>query len=165
MNLLLVILVVSVVLVTLLMSFHIPYVFGKDIPMKKVSGTSNVLKTLTEDSVAEVKKVVAHPKISTSISQLQHLGLDRDLRRAKNKQFVKCLADTQAEAFTVMKKRINKETCMKVIDDFSHTPSRLANLKDATEVLIEDLKIQNIQKIHYYKRTHPFVLGSAINHC
>ena len=135
MVILLVILMVSVVLVTILMSFQIPHVFGKDIAMKKASGTSNVLKTLTEDSVAEVKKVVADPKISTSISQMQHLRLDRDLRRAKNKQFVNCLADTQAEAFTDMKKRINKETCVKVIEDFSHTPSRLGDLKDATEDL------------------------------
>ena len=51
MDILIVILVVSVVFVTLLMSFFIPYVFGKDIPLKKASGTSNVLKTLTEDSV------------------------------------------------------------------------------------------------------------------
>ena len=46
MDILLVILVVTVVLVTLLMSFYIPYVFGKDIPMKKASGTNNVLKTM-----------------------------------------------------------------------------------------------------------------------
>ena len=108
--------------------------------MSKTIGTSNMLRSLAEGSVAEVKNVVSESKISVSLCQMQHLELDRDVRRAKNKQFVKCLADTQAEAFTDMKKRINKETCMKIIEDFSHTPSRLANLKDATEDLITEMK-------------------------
>ena len=130
------ILMVSVVLVTVLMSFYIPYKFGKNISMNKTIGTNHVLRTLTEGSVAEVKNVVFDSKISVSLCQMQHLGLDREERRAKNKQFVICLANSQAEAFTVMKKRINKKTCMKIIEDFSHTPSRLGNIKDA----VEDLK-------------------------
>ena len=126
---------VSVVLVTLLMSFYIPYKLGKNIRMSKTIGTSNMLRSLTEGSVAEVKNVVSDSKISVSLCQMQHLELDRDVRRAKNKQFVICLANSQAEAFTAMKKRVNKETCMKIIEDFSHTPSRLGNIKDAMEDL------------------------------
>ena len=91
---------VSVVLVTLLMSFYIPYKLGKNIRMSKTIGTSNMLRSLTEGSVAEVKNVVSDSKISVSLCQMQHLELDRDVRRAKNKQFVICLANSQAEAFT-----------------------------------------------------------------
>ena len=48
-----------------------------------------------------------------------------------NKELVLSLADSQAESFIVMKKRISKETCMKIIEDFSHKPSCMNNLKTA----------------------------------
>ena len=69
----------------------------------------NILEALAEGSDSEIKKAIKDPKIRVSVLQLQHLGLTRQERRTRNKKFVLCLADSQAESFIELKKRITKE--------------------------------------------------------
>ena len=74
---------------------------GKDV--QKPPGTSTLLKTLVRGSAAEVKKVISRQGVKASITQLQKLELPREVRRRRNRMFVRCLADTQAQAFTWLK--------------------------------------------------------------
>ena len=135
---------VVVVLKTVLLSFIFARVFQRVRPIGTAdhSGAANdeILKDLAGGSDLEVKKVIADPRIKVSVIQMQHLGLTREERRKRNRQFLLNLADTQAESFIAMKKRISKETCMKIIEDFTHRPSCLGNLKDAKEDLITFIK-------------------------
>ena len=104
---------------------------GKDVPTPL--GSSTVLKTLVGGSAAEVKKVISRKGIKASITQLQKLELPREVRRRRNRIFVRCLADSQAKAFTKLKGFPNKETCQQIMDDFTHSPSCMGKLKDTIE--------------------------------
>ena len=94
------------------------------------------MKSLAEGSDQEVKEVIANPRIKVSVTQLQHLGLTREERRRRNRKLVLSLADSQAKSFIVLKKRISKETCMRIIEDYTHRPSCINSLKDAKEDVV-----------------------------
>ena len=87
-----------------------------------------------------MKEAIADPRIKVSIIQMQHVGLTREARRRMNKRFALSLGDTQAESSIAMKRRISKETCMRIIEDFSHRPSCMESIKDAKEDLITFIK-------------------------
>ena len=133
---------VSVILPTLILSLVFARVFHR-VQSKgngPVAANDEILKALAEGSDLEVHEAVADPRIKVSAIQLQHLGLTRDERRRRNRKLLLSLADSQAEAVIAMKRRITKATCMQIIDDYNHRPSRMGNLKDAKEDLITFIK-------------------------
>ena len=75
------------------------------------------LKTLIEGSPAEVRRLIAEQKISSSLAQLQKLDLPRQTRRKINRKIVICLAVGQAKAFAKLKKLATKEAAQQIIDD------------------------------------------------
>ena len=78
--------------------------------------------------------MISRQGVKASITQLQKLELPREVRRRRNRMFVRCLADTQAQAFTRLKGFPNKETSLQIMEDFTHsTSSCMANLKDTIE--------------------------------
>merc|ERR1719507_1709808 len=105
-----------------------------------VAANDKILRDLAEGSDQELKEAIADPRIKVSVIQMQHLGLTREERRKRNRQFLLNLGDSQAESAITMKKRITKETCMQIIEDFSHRPSCMGNLKDAKEDLVTFIK-------------------------
>ena len=131
-----------VILTTIVLLFVFARVFGRNRPIAKDAVAANrwILKALATGSNLEVKEAIADPRIKVSVIQMQHLGLTREERRRRNRQFVLNLADSQTESFIAMKKRITKETCMKIIEDFSHRPSCMGNLKDAKEDFVTFIK-------------------------
>ena len=133
---------VIVILTTIVLLFVFAQVFRRNQPIAKdpVAANDGILKALATGSNLEVKEAIADLRIKESVIQMQHLGLNREERRRRNKKFALSLADSQAKSFIAMKKRITKETCMKIIEDFSHRPSCMANLKDAKEDLITLIK-------------------------
>ena len=62
---------------------------------------------------------------------MQHLGLTREERRRRNRKLVLSLANSQAQSFIILKKRIPKDISMRMLDDFQYRPSRMNNLKNA----------------------------------
>ena len=134
-------LLVCVILTTLLLSLIFRRVFQRDRTSNgSMIANDDILKVLAEGSDLEMKEAIADPRIKVSIIQMQHLGLSREARRRMNKRFALSLADTQAESSIAMKKRISQETCMKIIEDFSHRPSCMGSIKDAMEDLITFIK-------------------------
>ena len=137
-------LLVIVVVSTLTLSLIFARVFQRKQTPKSGTGpvapNDNILKVLAEGSDLEVKEAIGDPRIKVSVIQLQHLGLSRGERRIRNKKLALSMADTQAASFIAMKKRISKETCMKIIEDFTHRPSCMGTLKDAKEDLITFIK-------------------------
>ena len=105
-----------------------------------VAANDKILRDLAKGSDQELKEAIADPRIKVSVIQMQHLGLTREERRKRNRQFLLNLGDSQAESAITMKKRITKETCMQIIEDFSHRPSCMGNLKDAKEYLVNFIK-------------------------
>ena len=81
---------------------------GKESPAPP--GGDTTLKTLVNGSTTEVKKVIAEPKISSSLAQLQKLDLPRERRRRINRRIVISLAVGQAKAFAKLNKLARKET-------------------------------------------------------
>ena len=108
------ILLVSVILTTFVLLFVFARVFHRNRPIdaanNPVATNDDILKTLTEGSDLEVKEAIADPRIKVSVIQMQHLGLTREVRRRRNRKLALSLADSQAESFIAMKKRITKET-------------------------------------------------------
>ena len=106
-------LLVIVILTTMLLSLIFARVFQRrQTPKSSPVGTNNdILKALTKGSDLEVKKAIADPRIKVSVIQMQDLGLTREERRRRNRKLVLSLADSQAESFIALKKRISKETC------------------------------------------------------
>ena len=134
-------LLVCVILTTLLLSLIFARVFQRDRTSNdSVVANDDILKVLAEGSDQEMKEAIADPRIKVSIIQMQHLGLTREARRRMNKRFALSLGDTQAESSIAMKRRISKETCMRIIEDFSHRPSCMESIKDAKEDLITFIK-------------------------
>ena len=108
---------------------------GKD--FQAPPGCDTTLKILVDGSTAEVKKLIAEQRISSSLAQLQKLDLPRERRRRINRKIVVSLAAGQAKAFAKLKRLARKETAQAMIDGFSHSPDTcLGKLKDT----IEDLK-------------------------
>ena len=101
----------------------------------KTSDASSPLATLVEGSIDDLKKVVASPDFAISLTQMQHLDLPREVCRSRNKELVQCVADSQAEAFVILKNQMNKETAQTVIEDFKHSNSFQEELADDIEVL------------------------------
>ena len=123
---------VIVIVTTLVLSWVFARAFQKNRrpeSNRAPGGGGEILKTLAEGSDQEVKEVIANPRIKVSVTQLQHLGLTKEERRRRNRKLVLSLADSQAKSFIVLKKRISKETCMRIIDDYTHRPSCMGNLK------------------------------------
>ena len=137
-------LLVIVIATTLSLSLIFARVFQRNQTPKPNKGSwvanDDILKTLTEGSDLEVKEAIADPRIKVSVIQMQHLGLTREVRRRRNRKLALSLADSQAESFIAMKKRITKETCRKIIEDFCHRPSCMGNLKDTKEDLVTFIK-------------------------
>ena len=135
---------IVVILPTLVLSLVFARVFQKIPPIATtndpVPTNTEILKSLEEGSDLEVKEAIADPRIKVSVIQMQHLGLPRVERRKRNTSLALSLADTQAKSFIVMKQRISKETCMQIIEDFMHRPSRMDNLKEAKEDLVRLIK-------------------------
>ena len=104
---------IVVILPTLVLSFVFARVFQKIPPIATtndpVPTNTEILKSLEEGSDLEVKEAIADPRIKVSVIQMQHLGLAREERRRRNRQFVLNLADSQAESFIAMKKRITRD--------------------------------------------------------
>ena len=75
---------------------------------------------MVKGSAAEVKKVISRQGVKAAITQLQKLELPREERRRRNRLFVRCLADRQAEAFIELKKLPNKEAAQQIVDDYTH---------------------------------------------
>ena len=85
--------------------------------------------------------MISRQGVKASITQLQKLELPREVRRRRNRMFVRCLADTQAKAFTRLKGFPNKETASQIMEDFTHsTSSCMGKLKDTTEDLKDSMK-------------------------
>ena len=107
-------LLVIVIATTLSLSLIFARVFQRNQTPKPNKGSwvanDDILKTLTEGSDLEVKEAIADPRIKVSVIQMQHLGLTREVRRRRNRKLALSLADSQAESFIAMKKRITKET-------------------------------------------------------
>ena len=128
---------VSFVLISALAASALKFCFGTDKEVPLGSGTTSILRTLVKGSAAEVKKVISRQGVKAAITQLQKLELPREERRRRNRLFVRCLADRQAEAFIKLKKLPNKEAAQQIVDDVTRTPSScLGKKKDA----IDDLK-------------------------
>ena len=99
------------------------------------------LKTLVEGSPAEVRRLIAEQKTSSSLAQLQNLDLPRQTRRKINRKIVICLAVGQAKAFAKLKKLATKEASQQIIEDYSHDPSSfLGRIKDKIEDLKDSIK-------------------------
>ena len=112
---------------------------GKEVPA--IPGSNTVLKILVAGSAAEVKEVIRRQGIEASITQMQKLELPRETRRRRNCLFVRCLADTQAKAFTKLKGFPNKETSSQIMDDFTHSSSScMGRFKDSIENLKDTMK-------------------------
>ena len=112
---------------------------GKDFSAPR--GVSTTLKTLIEGSPAEVRRLIAEQKISSSLAQLQKLDLPRQTRRKINRKIVICLAVGQAKAFAKLKKLATKEAAQQIIDDYGNEPSSiLGRIKD---------KIEDVGKSYY----------------
>ena len=135
-------LLVVVILTTMLLSLIFARVFQRSQTPKSspVCTNNDILKALTKGSDLEVKKAIADPRIKVSVIQMQDLGLTREERRRRNRKLVLSLADSQAESFIALKKRISKETCMKIIEDFCHRPCCMNSLQDAKEDLVTFIK-------------------------
>ena len=105
---------VFVIVTTVVLLFSFPRVFRRirSTGNRPLAANNDTLKALVEGSDQEVKEAVADPRIKMSVIQLQHLGLTREERRKRNRQFLLNLADSQAKSAITMKKRITKETCM-----------------------------------------------------
>ena len=139
---------VTFLIVVILSTFILSFVFARVFQRFPQVGTTNdpvapndeILRVLAEGSDLEVKEAIADPRIKVSVIQMQHLGLTREERRKRNRQFLLNLGDSQAESAITMKKRITKETCMQIIEDFSHRHSCIGNLKDAKEDLVNFIK-------------------------
>merc|ERR1719507_762437 len=133
---------VSVIGTTVGLLFAFARVFWRIRPTTNdpVAANDKILRDLMEGSDQELKEAIANPRIKVSVIQMQHLGLTREERRKRNRQFLLNLGDSQAESAITMKKRITKETCMQIIEDFSHRPSCMGNLKDAKEDLVTFIK-------------------------
>ena len=105
---------VIVILTTIVLLFVFAQVFQRNRPIDAandpVASNDEILKTLVEGSDQEVKEAIADPGIKVSVIQMQHLGLTREVRRRRNRKLALSLADSQAESFIAMKKRITKET-------------------------------------------------------
>ena len=108
---------------------------GKD--FQAPPGCDTTLKILVEGSTAEVRKLIAERRISSSLAQLQKLDLPRERRRRINRKIVVSLAAGQAKAFAKLKRLARKETAQAMIDDFTHSPDSCIGLVKDT---IEDLK-------------------------
>ena len=107
---------------------------GKDFSAPR--GVSTTLKTLIEGSPAEVRRLIAEQKISSSLAQLQKLDLPRQTRRKINRKIVICLAVGQAKAFAKLKKLATKEAAQQVIEDYTHDPTSCwGKIKDYAEDL------------------------------
>ena len=109
---------VFVIVITVGLLFAFERVFRRIRPTinDPVAANYETLKALVEGSDQEVKEAIADPRIKVSVIQMQHLGLTREERRARNRQLLLNLADCQAESAITMKKRITKETCMQIIE-------------------------------------------------
>ena len=114
-----------------------------------LGANGDILKALVEGSDLEVKEAITDPRIKVSVIQMQNLGLTREERRKRNKRLALSLADSQAESIIAMKKRISMETCMKIIEDFIHTPSQMGTLKDAKEDLVTLIKTKYGTAVSY----------------
>ena len=129
-----VILLAIVIISTLLLSAIFGRAFRTAVAQESIStslgSNSEILKALTEGSDQELKEVLDDPRIKMSVLQLQHLGLTREERRRRNRRLVLSMADSQAKSFIALKKRISKETCSRIIDDFGHRPSCRNNLME-----------------------------------
>jgi len=133
-----VILLVVVIVITVGLLFAFARVFWRPRSTANdlVAANDKILRDLVEGLDQEVKEAIADPRIKISVIQLQYLGLTREERRRRNRQFFLNLADSQAESAITMKRRITKETCMQILEDYMHRPSCMSNLKEAKEDLV-----------------------------
>merc|ERR1719507_974955 len=133
---------VSVIGTTVGLLFAFARVFWRIRPTTNdpVAANDKILRDLAKGSDQELKEAIADPRIKVSVIQMQHLGLTREERRKRNRTFLLNLGDSQAESAITMKKRITKETCMQIIEDFSHRPSCMGSLKEAKEDLVTFIK-------------------------
>ena len=89
-----------VIVITVALSFAFARLFWRirSNANDPVATNSEILKALAEGSNQEVKEAIADPRIKMSVIQLQHLGLTREERRKRNRQFLLNLADSQAKS-------------------------------------------------------------------
>ena len=127
---------VTLVLVSFIAGPVLELCFGSGRELSSSSGVNDILKTLVKGTTDEVKQVISRQGVKASITQLQKLELPREVRRTRNRIFVRCLADGQAKAFTKLKKFPNKEAVQQVLDDHSHSAfSCKGKLQDSAQDL------------------------------
>ena len=119
----------------------------KDLPeMETTTGNKmdqkDDIKMLASDATESITSIVKQPRISARLTLLQHLGLSREKRRGKNKQFVIALEaeEGKEKALLTLKRKINRRTAQKIIDDFNHSNSCMEQVSDAVEDLLETIK-------------------------
>ena len=114
--------------------------FGSGDTQPKTFGKNPTMRALTNGTVAQMKGALAHPRIKASVTQMQYLELSREDRRSRNRFLVRCLGNRKIKAFINLKKNFNQEIAVKIIEDFSYSPSCVNNLKDALEDLRGEIK-------------------------
>ena len=128
------------VILTLSSSGILKKVFGRGEDVTGLSSevlqTNLRLKILTSNDKLKIKSIIDEENLPESVLMMQHLDLQRDLRRKNNKIFFECLFEAKGGrslAKIWLKQNIKHSVCMQILADYDFSGTRMENFLDLLE--------------------------------